>query len=318
VSEALVIARQTIARQSKSFALASRVLPAGVRDRAVVLYTWCRRADDAVDLALPENRAHALARLRDELDGVYAQRVQDDVVLDAFRQVVDECRIPRSYPDELLAGMEMDVLAHRYHTIDDLLQYCFRVAGVVGLMMSHVMGVRDERALRNATHLGIAMQLTNICRDVVEDWQLGRLYVPSELLADCGAPGLGARLGAPFPDEARRPMARAMRALLTEAERYYRSGDAGLSALSWRCAFAVRTARLVYSRIGARVAAQGYDPLAGRAVVPSWRKLLLVARAGASAVAELPRRLGRELKPNTLAPGVPAHCLRFPHDVLPV
>ncbi len=182
------IARATISHHSKSFALASALLGRRVRDQTAIVYTWCRRADDAVDAASSDPRT-ALAQLRLELDDVYSQRAVDPV-LAAFAEVVRDRAIPRCYPDELLAGMAMDVESTRYRTLDDLITYCWRVAGVVGLMMSHVFGVSTNSALPRAVHLGIAMQLTNICRDVVEDWERGRLYVPDAVLERHGAAGL--------------------------------------------------------------------------------------------------------------------------------
>jgi phytoene synthase len=161
--------------------------------------------------------------------------------------------------------------------------------------------------------MGIAMQLTNVCRDVLEDWGMGRLYVPAELLAECGAPGLVERLGGPFPREAVAPMAAAVRRLLREAERYYASGDRGLPALPWRTALAVRVARDVYSDIGRRVERAGCDVTAGRAIVPGRRKRALVAGAFLRALAGLP---ARALRPPG-ADGAP-RVLRFPDDVLPV
>ena len=177
---------EIIRYHSKSFSLASRLLPAAVRRRAVVVYAWCRRADDAVDHAPPGYQLEALQRLRRELGEVYGGRQLDDPVLSSFQSVVRECGIHRAYTDELIDGMAMDVAGTRYDSMDTFLLYCFRVAGTVGLMMSHVMGLRDEGAVRYAAHLGMAMQMTNICRDVLEDWQRQRLYIPEELLAARG------------------------------------------------------------------------------------------------------------------------------------
>ncbi len=335
-SQAVALCWQTLAAGSKSFAMAARVLPPRCRDEAAVVYSWCRRADDAVDLAPPAEQPAALARLRAELDSVYAGlasgaggadgtggagEVQDDLVLAAFQEVVARYQIPREYPDELLAGMEMDVRGQRYHDMHTLLCYCYRVASTVGLMMSHVMGVTHDGALRNAAHLGMAMQLTNICRDVLEDWDLGRLYVPTEVLAECGISDLIEALaeapGAPFPERARQPMRRAVARLLGAAEGFYRSGDRGLLALPWRCAFGVRAARLVYAAIGARIARRGHDVLAGRAVVPTWQKLWLVVRAGLGALGELPARLVYVLRGGP-RPRVSHAQARFPHGVLPL
>jgi 15-cis-phytoene synthase len=200
-------------------------------------------------------------------------------------------RIPETYPLELLAGMEMDVVGTRYDTMDRLLQYCFRVAGVVGLMMCHVMGVRDAKALRHAAHLGMAMQLTNICRDVREDWeQHGRLYLPEDVLVARGPRGAVAKL-------------------IEESERYYRSGDAGLPSLSFRCALAVCTARLVYAAIGRRLARRDYDVTRGRVVVPSLRKLYLLLKA----LAVTSWRVSLRSSLTRIE-----RVLRYPHDVLPI
>jgi phytoene synthase len=309
------LCRQSIAHHSKSFALASRLFPRGTADRAAIVYAFCRRADDAVDEVPRAEQLRELARLRRELDAVYADADLADPVLGSFQRVVRACALPRGYVDELLAGMAMDCDHARYETFDDLLLYCHRVAGVVGLMMCHVMGLRDPAARRNAAHLGIAMQLTNICRDVLEDWDRGRLYVPDELLAAHGAPGLAGRLGAPFPGAARAPMAAAVGELLDRADRFYRSGDRGLEALPWRAALAVRAARRIYAAIGARLRARGCDVTRGRAVVPRGRKLVHVACAAAAALGEAPARAlraGRRTAPLGAAPMV-----RFPEDVLP-
>jgi 15-cis-phytoene synthase len=281
------VARATIHHHSKSFALASRLLAARERDQTAVVYTWCRRADDAVDAGAATH--DTLARLARELDDAYAATARDPV-LAAFGEVARARAIPRRYPAELLAGMAMDVRGSRYCTIDDTLLYAWRVAGVVGLMMAHVFGVSDDAALVPAAHLGIAMQLTNICRDVAEDWDRRRLYLPDDLLARHGAAGLAADLGRPLPPSARAPLEGAIAELLGVADHYYRSGDRGIRALPWRAAIAVRAARRIYAAIGAQLARTGHDVFAGRAVVPTPRKLAHVVAAFAAGVT---RAVGR-------------------------
>jgi phytoene synthase len=268
---ALALARRTLSLHSKSFALAGKLLPAACRDDAAVVYAWCRRCDDAVDLAPRSTRPSALARMRRELGSIYAGQPQTELSLAAFQEVVQRRAIPARYPGELLEGMRMDVEATRYRTVDDLLVYCFRVAGTVGLMMCHVMGVDDREAMRRAADLGIAMQLTNICRDVAEDWADGRLYLPRELLGIDAVTRLDAA-----------STATAVEALLARAEELYRSGDAGLPALGFRCAVAVRAARLIYSDIGRVIARRGYDVTAGRAFVSLARKIRLALRGFAA------------------------------------
>lgn len=309
MTAAVAEARRVLAAKSRSFALAGRMLGREARDRAAVVYAFCRRADDAIDLAPAGRQAEAIARLRGELAELYAGRATGDPVLDAFGEVARACRIPRAYPDELIAGLEMDASGVRYGSFAELGRYCYRVAGTVGLMMCHVLGLRHDRALPRAVHLGIAMQLTNICRDVAEDWALGRLYLPADMLGQEGAGDLASALGGPFPEAARRPVVRVVRRLLAEADCFYASADRGMFDLPPRAAFAIRIARLVYSAIGSQLAAQGYDPLAGRAVVPARKKLILAALAAggeAFAIAGGGRRIGR----------VPDRILLFSPDVL--
>lgn len=309
------VCREVLAANSRSFDLASRLLPARCRDDAAAVYAWCRRVDDAIDGSAPADQPVALERLRAELAAIYAGTPQVEPVLQAFQQVVIARRIPDSYPGELLAGMEMDVTGCRYATMEDLLRYCYRVAGVVGLMMSHVMGLTDPAALKRAAHLGMAMQLTNICRDVAEDWALARLYVPHALLASLDAAWLSTEFGSgePLTQRARAPLARATRQLLEEADRFYRSGERGVRALPWRCGLAIRTARHVYAAIGTELARRGHDVLRGRAVVPTAKKVLHVGRALIQGLLELPHRMFSRAEPVPLL--VP---LSYPNDVLPL
>jgi 15-cis-phytoene synthase len=262
------LARQILAHHSKSFSLAGRLLPAWCRDDAAALYAWCRRCDDAVDLqADPVSCARAVQRLRDELDDVAADTPQTDAVLAGFQDVARRHAIPLRHAHELIDGMAMDIGSVRYRTVEELLVYCYRVAGTVGLMMAHIMKVRDPAALRRAADLGIAMQLTNICRDVAEDERRDRVYLPEELL--------DVRREA----DPHRRAATAVKDLLRRADVFYRSGDQGLARLPLRCALAIRAARLIYADIGRQIARVGFDVRAGRAVVSRGRKLWLVVRA---------------------------------------
>jgi phytoene synthase len=261
------LAWQILRHHAKSFAWAARLLPAWCRRDAAAIYAWCRRCDDAVDHAASVAAARqAVARLRDELDRVYGNDlVSGDPVLRGFQDVVRRRGLPRLHADELVAGMEMDLGRVRYATFAELLVYCHHVAGTVGLMMAQVMGVTDAAALARANDLGIAMQLTNICRDVAEDLGRDRVYLPLEELRD-GVPA-------------------AVAALLRRADTYYRSGDRGLAALPASCAAAIRAARLIYADIGRVIAARGFDVWAGRAAVSRGRKLWLALRAVAETAA---------------------------------
>lgn len=302
----------SIQKHSKSFALAAKLLPPHVNYAAVVLYAYCRRTDDMIDLCPPAEQTERLQQLQAELAEIYAGAPQTDPLLARFQRVVREYAVPRVYLDELLLGMQMDTGPCRYRTTSDVLLYAYRVAGVVGLMMCHVMGVRDTRALRHAAHLGMAMQLSNIARDVQEDWQRGRLYIPDELLEACGAGPLDPTRGEPMPQSAAEGVARATEFLLRQADDFYRSGDAGVKYLSWRCGLAIRAARLVYSEISTRVREQGCDPFAPRAVVSKGRKLVLVGYALWLSASRALSLIGRP------APRIPADFVKDPESVFAV
>ncbi len=318
---AIVACRDALARGSKSFTLATRLLPRGVGDDAAALYAWCRRADDAVDVPGPRHAQTAVADLRRELDRVYAGDAPSHLegdggpALAAFAAVVRNRAIPRAYPDALLDGMAADARGDRPERLIELFGYCYQVASTVGLMMCHVMGLSDADARRHAAHLGIAMQLTNICRDVEEDWRIGRCYIPQAMLAEHGAGGLAdiAPGSRPLTDADRAPLAACVRQLLGDADRFYRSGDRGLAALPWRASVGVRAARLVYAAIGRELARRDHDVLAGRAVVSTPRKLALAARAVVTSVVIAPARLFHPFRAAPLA-----RALDFPDDVLPL
>lgn len=280
-STALVVSRDDrlacrawIQQHSKSFFLSSLLLPARVRQASWALYAFCRRADDAVD----ENANGALARvesLRRRLAAVYAGGGGDDAIDRAFGAVVRRYGIDRALPEELLAGMEMDARGAVYENDDDLLRYCFRVASTVGLMMTRVMGASDDAAYLRAADLGVAMQLTNIARDVGEDARRGRVYLPRTLLAEVGLDGRTLASA----DVATAPMRAAVERLLLRAAAHYRAADAGIPLLPRDCRLAIASSRRIYAAIGDAIAANGYDSITRRAYVTLGGKLRLVAGA---------------------------------------
>ena len=303
--------RRRIAAGSKSFALAARLLPRRSRAAALVVYAWCRRTDDAIDRAPVAERAAALAGLYDELERIGGGTSTGDPVIDAFGAVVRATGMPWHYPRELLAGMRMDMEQTAYQDLPELLHYCYRVAGTVGLMMSHVLTLRDDAALQAAARLGVAMQLTNICRDVVEDWHLGRLYLPATWLTRAGLGGLRAPPGAPFPHAAREPLRTVVAEMLALAGRFYAGAEAGFIALPWRAALSIRAAGAIYAAIGDRIARAGCDVTAGRAVVPLAGKLAAVCGAAGAAAAELPARMRAAVRATGAGFGPPGRVFEF-------
>jgi phytoene synthase len=290
VRAALDDCREIITKGSKSFSMAARLFDPQTRDAAIFLYGWCRYCDDQVDEAGKAGECLELERrlgaLRERTASAFSTEPQEEAVFIALHYIVQRYAIPAHYALELIEGMAMDVRGTRYANLEELLLYCYRVAGTVGLMMSHVMGLRDESALKHAADLGIAMQLTNIARDIIEDAAMDRIYVPLSWLDEAKiAPG---EITAP---ENREKLAAITRRLLGEAERYYRSGDFGLWHLSFRSACAVSAARHVYSEIGALLVERGARAWDQRTYVSGPRKLWLVSRAVLSLIRSAPARL---------------------------
>jgi phytoene synthase len=286
---------RTLRAGSKSFALAARLLPRPIRVDVAALYAYLRYVDDTVDLAPPAAQLGHVERLERELDAILSGKPQSVPVLAAFQELVRRHRIPPIYPRELLAGMRMDAAGTTYESLEDLLRYAYRVAGTVGLMCCHVFGVESGRALAPAAHLGIAMQLTNVCRDVAEDLARGRLYLPRTLLGEplfAVLETLGP--GTPSPDVAA-ALAPTLDAVLRCADRYYASADAGMSALGFRVAVAVRAARFVYAGIGDELRRRHLDVCAGRAVVAPATKARLLGRALMFSAREAPSRARRRV-----------------------
>jgi phytoene synthase len=257
---------------SKSFAAASLLLPRRVRRPAAALYGFCRMADDAVDLA---DDRDAVAGLRRRLTLAYAGAPVDSPIDRAFAAVARGHGLPRELMDALLEGFAWDAEGRRYATISELTAYAARVAGTVGAMMAVLMGARSTEALARACDLGVAMQLTNIARDVGEDARNGRLYLPLAWLDEAGVDAR-ALLAAPRPSPA---LAAVTERLLLHADTLYARGELGIPLLPPDCRAAIRAARLIYADIGREIARRGFDSITGRATVPGLRKLWLVARA---------------------------------------
>lgn len=260
---------------SKSFSVASRLLPPPIRERTTVLYAFCRVSDDRVDDD-PLASQRTIDGLRRRLDEAFAGRASDDPVDRAFAALLQDTPIPPALPEALLEGMEWDVENRRYGCLEELQAYAARVAGTVGAMMTLLMGVREPNALARACDLGIAMQLTNVARDVGEDARRRRIYLPLDWLKGVD---VEAWLERPSPT----PEIKAVvRRLLDEADALYRRADRGIAMLPRECRVAIRAARLVYSDIGRTIAAADYDSVTRRAVVPRSRKLWLLLRASSA------------------------------------
>jgi phytoene synthase len=273
---------------SRSFFAASLLLPRRVHEPATALYAFCRLADDAIDTEAADGdakdgRAGALERLRERLDRAYDGHPLPIAADRAFAAAIAAHAIPRALPLALLDGFEWDLQGRRYQDFDALLDYAARVAGSVGAMMAALMGARDRASLARACDFGVAMQLTNIARDVGEDARAGRLYLPLAWLREAGVDP-----DAWLADPAFSPaIASVVRRLLAAADLLYARGAAGIAALPAACRPGIRAAGLIYAEIGREAARRGYDTVTQRVRVSGAGKTRLLA---ASLVALRPRR----------------------------
>jgi len=254
-------ALESISAGSKSFRFASQLFDLPTRERSWLLYAWCRACDDVTDGQTLGHHAEKVADpaariafLKARTADAFAGEPTGLVPFDALRVVAAECAIPAEIAADHLAGFERDAAGWRPVTTDDLLSYCYQVAGAVGVMMAHVMGVAaaDQDTLDRAADLGIAFQLANIARDIVEDARVGRVYLPSEWLA---AEGLA---DADLADPRHRPpLARIARRLAAMADDYRRSARIGATRLPFRSRWAVLSASGIYGEIATRAEALG-------------------------------------------------------------
>jgi phytoene synthase len=256
---------------SRTFHAASLVLPRKVAEPAIALYAFCRLADDAVDLG--RDRGEAVARLRQRLDDVYRGRPGAHPADRAFAGVVQHFAIPRALPEALLEGLAWDSESRRYETLDDLTDYAARVAGSVGAMMTLVMGLRAPEVLARACDLGIAMQLTNIARDVGEDAWAGRLYLPRQWLREAGIDPEPWLRAPHFTTD----IAKIVQRLLDVADALYSRAAGGIAHLPWACRPGIHAARVLYAEIGREVERAGLDSIGQRAMVSKRRKLAVLA-----------------------------------------
>jgi phytoene synthase len=240
---------------------------------AYAIYGFCRWADNGVDDARDASEAAAkVDQARRVLDRVYDDK---DVPqgLEPFRRTVHDRAIPRGLFDSLLDGMAMDLTTTRYADFAALDLYCYRVAGVVGLMMTHVFGFADERCLPRALALGTAMQLTNILRDVAEDWSKGRLYLPQDELDAAGISE--SQIAEGRCDDRFRDF---MRGQIGRARRYYAEAEAGVPDLRGASSrLTVRVMGRLYGGILGAIERLDYDVFKARAHVPTHQKLATLA-----------------------------------------
>jgi len=286
-------ARVSIARGSKSFALASKLFAPQTRERAWLLYAWCRKCDDIADGQDHGGTMHAvddgparIAHIRTMTDAALRGEVTGDPAFDGLGLVAAETGIPHRFAHDLVEGFALDAADWRPRTEDDLLRYCYHVAGAVGCMMAVVMGASpdDEDTLDRACDLGLAFQLANIARDISEDDAGGRCYLPVDWLVEADIP----------PGEHMRPHYRSRLAdmgwwLASMAGEYEASARVGAAKLPFRSRWAVLAAAGIYGDIAREVAARGQAAWDTRVITTRSAKLGWVAKAMGQALRPAPR-----------------------------
>jgi len=276
-------AQESIARGSKSFAAASRLFDRTTRERAWLLYAWCRACDDIADgqdhghgMTRVEDAPARLARISAMTEAALAGDWIGDPAFDALRIVAAETRMPPRFPRDLIAGFALDAADWRPRSEDDLYRYCYHVAGAVGCMMAVAMGVSpdDAATLDRACDLGMAFQLANIARDIEEDGRVGRCYLPVEWLVEMDIPP-GEHMKPPF----RPRLAVLAGRLATRAAAFEASARRGTPALPLRSAWAVLAAAGIYGAIGREVAARGEHAWDTRVSTSGAAKIAMIAQA---------------------------------------
>jgi len=258
-------AGESIRRHSRSFAFASRLLPAGKRADVERLYAWCRWCDDGVDAAAsPDEAVEFVEMATRDVRRIAVGQTPIAAESRWLAELVDRHDLPLEAALALLDGMRSDLAPAAGFREADLLQYSFRVAGTVGVLMCPILGLGDRRLLPHAAALGMGMQLTNIARDVAEDWRRSRCYLPVEW-----TDGLRPGGGLPDPDRVRR----GVRTILGVADGYYAAGEAGIGGLASDSRLAVRAAARIYRAIGTRIRKRDCRVLDGRARVSTLGKL---------------------------------------------
>jgi 15-cis-phytoene synthase len=283
LSAAYRACEQVTKRHSRTFMMASGLLPRAKRRGARALYAFCRVCDNLIDAPQGnDNPRDALERWRYQVLNV--QSAGDDPVAVAWADTRVRYKIPWRYAEQLMAGVAQDLEKTRYRTFDELAEYCYGVASTVGLMAMHIIGFQDSRAISYAVKLGVALQLTNILRDVGEDWAKGRLYLPLDELATFDLSERSVDAG--FVDDRWRAL---MAFQIERTRQLYSEALAGVALLDQDGRFAITAAAQFYRSILDDIVVHDYDVFHRRAYVSNWGKL-----AQLPAIWRLSQRLARE------------------------
>ncbi len=277
---------EKITRQyAKSFYFAAKFLPKHKQRAVYPIYAFCRRVDDAIDEIGADNQSDAILAVeswKSGLEETYQPETINDqklktkdqiFVFTAWKDLLETYKIPKNLPLELIQGVVQDTQIKRYETFEDLYVYCYRVASTVGLMSSEILGYSDKIALRYAEELGIAMQLTNILRDIKEDAAMNRIYLPQTDLRKFNVSEQQILAG-----ETNENFVEMMKFQIERARNYYRTGEQGIGLLEKDSRFTVLLASRIYGKILDEIERQNYDVFQKRAHTTFPQKLRLIPK----------------------------------------
>ena len=270
--------RSMTAHYSKSFYLSTCLLPRQKRWATFALYGFCRYVDNLTDIPGGRSEKEILRELKSleaELRTAFRTGESKHPIVGPFISVAEKFNIPQKYPLELIKGVQMDTHIKRYESFDDLYLFAYRVAGVVGLMMTPILGFKNPEALTYAEKLGVAMQLTNILRDIREDKELDRIYLPLEEIRMFGLDEnhlLDEKMSVNFIN--------LMKYQVDRAHQYYDEANKGIRMLDRDAQFAIYSASKIYRGILRKIELQNYNPFIGRVYVPQSKKIqILISEA---------------------------------------
>lgn len=282
IDSSLLHCKNVTYKYAKTFYFASYFLSKEKRSACYAVYAFCRYVDDLVD-SFEQNDINQsfnvastalLQEWQKELEMVYSGTPSTNQIMIGWMWVLERYHISLDLPKELIEGVLMDTYVTSFETFDELYTYCYKVASVVGLMTSEIFRYADKSALQHAIDLGIAMQLTNILRDIGEDLLRGRLYIPQQELAQ-----FGITIEELQNNIVTEKFKNLMRFQIERARKYYESANKGIALLEKDSRTTVRLMSVNYSRILDRIEKNNYDVFSKRASLSFWEKALAVPRA---------------------------------------
>ena len=286
MSNELLSPQESLAKNGESFHWAKRFLGQKMGNDAAQLYAFCRLLDDMADGDIDNGPERLLQIKKSFLN----QETQPDPILESFRPLMEE----HDFPKDVIVALIDGLLSDQADTVEfedeaELIRYAYRVAGTVGILMCKVLSCKDPVAHAHAIDLGIGMQLTNIARDVLEDAQLGRRYIPATWVNGMTPEQIIQASKSPNSQEAK-TVTDAVQRLIDLAEIFYSSGNTGLKYLHWRAHLSISIAAKVYRQIGIQLEKKGCPWHSGREVTSKRTKILCSLRASQSLATRISKK----------------------------